>query len=129
MKQFLGLIFILFLFTNCEDDPVDYTTISGQWRCQELGNETKTYIIDIEKGSASDNNYAIYNFNKEGNEQRVFSLYRNDSLFIETQFIGTSSKSVEGHSVIAKDRKSMQINYYLIENNGTKTTSCDCTHK
>jgi hypothetical protein len=128
MKQVLSLILMFFLLSNCKDKPTDYVSISGQWRCQEISNENNSYIIDIEKSSSSENTYAIYNFNQEGNEQKVFATLQNDTLFIETQFIGSSSKSVEGSSAVSIDKKTMQIDYFLTESFGTREITCNCTH-
>ena len=130
MKNILGIFLLSFLLFSCEKESKEYLSISGQWRCEENTTGTaKVYTIDIEKSTADDNRYAIYNFNNLGEEEKIYPLLRNDTLIINTQFIGSGTFSVEGLGLISTDKKSMRLEYDLTEESGTRSILCTCTHR
>jgi len=130
MKKILNIIFIVFLLISCKKEPKEYSSISGQWRCEENSNTTpKVYTIDIEKSTSSNNRYAIYNFNNEGTEEKVYSLLRNDTLIIDAQFIGSGTISVEGFGFVSADKKTMRLEYELTEGTGVRSILSTCTHQ
>ena len=129
MRYLFSFLLISVLLFSCKEEDKDYVSISGQWRCEETATDgIKSYIIDIEKSSSSDNVYAIYNFNNEGQEQKVFPYLVNDSLIIETQFIGTTTISTEGTGLVSSDKKTMQLQYYITNDMGTIEVLGNCTH-
>jgi len=130
MKKILNIIFIVFLLISCKKEPKEYSSISGQWRCEENSNTSpKVYTIDIEKSTSSNNRYAIYNFNNEGTEEKVYSLLRNDTLIIDAQFIGSGTISVEGFGFVSADKKTMRLEYELTEDIGVRSILSTCTHQ
>ena len=130
MKKLFGLLLISILFFSCKEEKKEYLSISGQWRVEENSSSSpKVYTIDIEKSTSSNNRYAIYNFNNSGQEEKIFPFLRNDTLFIDTQFIGSGTVSVEGLGFVSADKKSMRLEYDLTENTGTKSILSTCTHQ
>ncbi len=130
MKNLLMVLFVSVFVISCKEEPVEYTSISGQWRCEENSlNNSNAYIIDIEKSTSNNEMYAIYNFNNEGQEEKIFPILRNDTLIIEFQFIGSSTISVEGFGYISADKKTMQLQYQVTKNNGITEVLCNCTHQ
>jgi len=130
MKNLFGLILIIFLFFSCKEEPKEYLSISGQWRCEENSTSTpKVYTIDIEKSAAGNNRYAIYNFNNAGQEEKIYPFLRNDTLFIDLQFVGSGTVSVEGLGFVSADKKSMRLEYELTESSSIKSILSTCTHQ
>ncbi len=114
----------------CEEEAKEYLSISGQWRCEE--NTTglpKVYTIDIEKSTSSDHRYVIYNFNNEGQDEKIYLLLRNDTLFIDTQFIGSGTVSVQGLGFVSADKKNMRLEYDITKSTGPRSILSTCTHQ
>ncbi len=130
MKQLFIFIFLSFVLLSCGEKDKTYLSISGQWRCEENSNNNiKFYTIDIEKSSADNNRYAIYNFNNAGVEERIFPTLQNDTLIIESQFIGSSVISTQGFGFVSSDKKSMRLEYSITKDLGTTDILCTCTHQ
>jgi len=122
------IFLILFIF-SCKDKNKDYTSITGSWRCEELGSlNSKVYTVDIEKSSSDETQYAIYNFYNKGYEEKIYMKLENDTFRIETQFIGATTVSVEGFGVSSSDFTTMTFQYTIYDDISTVDINANFTH-
>jgi len=129
MKGFLILSILSIVFFSCKEEQKEYVSISGQWRCEENSSSSlKVYTIEIEKSSANNDRYAIYNFNNEGQEERIYPYLRNDTLFIENQFIGSAQTSIEGIGIVSANKEIIRFEYSVIKLQETKQVLSTCQH-
>ena len=129
MKGFLILSILSIVFFSCKEEKKEYVSISGQWRCEENSSSSpKVYTIEIERSSANNDRYAIYNFNNEGQEEKIYPYLRNDTLFIENQFIGSAQTSIEGIGIVSADKEIIRFEYSVIKLQETKQVLSTCQH-
>ncbi len=132
IKIVLTIILLTSFFistSSCKKEDKEYTSISGQWRCDEQSPMgMSSFTIDIENSTHNSSIYAIYNINNKGHEERAFATLKDDSLIIESQFIGNTMVDIEGYGIITEDYKLMTLYYTTKSNEGVFDINAACTH-
>lgn len=104
-------IAFLGLASSCEEKEIEYTGIKGVYSCVEVSSHSgyRNYIVEIEKVNNQDGLYIILNFHNAGTNEFIYAEYRNDSIFMNDQVIGTFF--VSGSGKVYSDFKRMEISY------------------
>lgn len=110
--------------TACNgDEPTDYSTIKGSWRCVETSSlsGTRTYSIDIYRLKSDTTNYLISNFhNVSFNEEECFVQVK---LSGTTLSISPAPQSIAPTQIVVKSgagivdaaRRQIVIDYLLFD--------------
>ena len=98
--------------------PSEYSgTITGLWRCAELGKQgARTYNIDIASTANDSTVYKFYNFHNAGFESWIYAkLSPSNILTIESQFLGSSTTSVIGTGSYNQATEIIELSYVINE--------------
>ena len=114
-------VFMLLLTVSCVDQtPTVYTSISGNWRCEEssvLGS--RVYVVEIEKTNKTNvQEYILSNFHNVDINEFVFSTLSGSKLTINpSQSIGSSQINILSGSgdIIGTDFKRINFNYTIFD--------------
>lgn len=115
-------ICLLFLSACNGDEPTDYSTIKGSWRCVETSNlsSTRTYSVDIYRLKADTTAYLISNFHNvsfDGEYDIKAKLSGNTLTITPTpQTIGSTQVVVKsGTGTVASNRKQIVMDYIIFD--------------
>ena len=115
------IIFIAFLavsFVSCtkedeESTPVDGTTITGEWKCNDSESENgiygaQSFIIDISKNTTD---YTIANFGNLGINTEVNAEISGSNITVNEQTV--DDIIVHGSGTFTNNNKTVNFTYFL----------------
>ena len=102
---------ILASASSCDEKEVEYTGIKGVYTCIEASSHSgyRNYIVEIDKVNNQDGLYILLNFHNTGVNEFIYAEYRNDSIYINDQVVGTFF--VNGTGKVYSDFKRLEITY------------------
>jgi hypothetical protein len=115
------LAFTLLFFSACNgDEPADYSTIKGSWRCVETSNlsGTRSYSIDIYRLKSDTTTYLISNFHNVSfdSEYDIKAKLSGNRLTIATQTIGSTQIKIEsGTGTVDANRRQIVMDYTIFD--------------
>ena len=119
--SFSILALCLTLLSACNgDEPVDYSTIKGSWRCVETSSlsGTRTYSVDIYRLKTDTTAYLISNFHNVSfdGEFDVKAKLSGNKLTIATQTIGSTQIKIEsGSGTVDANRRQIVMDYTIFD--------------
>lgn len=104
-------IAFLSIASSCEEKEITYTGIKGIYSCVEVSSHSgyRNYIVEIDKVNNQDGLYIILNFHNAGTNEFIYAEYRNDSIFVNDQVIGTFF--VSGSGKVYSDFRQIEMSY------------------
>lgn len=114
----VSLLLILVIFSACvSNDPVNYTSIKGAWKCSETSQRgQRTYLIDIFKSKSGDTNYLFSNFHNigvSGEYDINFTVIENKLTFPPTE--NSNIRIQSGSGTVSADFKQMVLDYVIYD--------------
>lgn len=107
----LGMVALLVLSCNRNNEPVTYTSITGVYTCQETSSHAgvRRYFVEIDGVKDKENLFIISNFHNKGENEFLYAELKQDTLLFLNQAI--SDISVNGKGPIGPEFRSIDLYY------------------
>jgi hypothetical protein len=115
-------LMLLFLFAgSCNNKIIDYTSIAGSWRVQEVNplSGTRVYIVEIDRSKSDTTQYLIRNFYDADINEFVFAQLRGSTLSLPDQTI-SNVRIKSGTGTVNKNYTSIEFDYNIYDGNDTR---------
>jgi hypothetical protein len=117
-KLIIFVVIVAVNFISCtkeeeESTPIDETTITGEWKCNDSESENglydaQSFTIDISKNTTI---YTIANFGNLGINAEVSAAVSGSNITVSEQTV--DDISVHGSGTFTNNNKTVNFTYYL----------------
>lgn len=111
MRVIFLLTIAILIFTTCDKNNDDYSSIVGEWLVEDTGDLTnyRRYEVGIQRSPVDTSWYIITNFYQTGINNELTITVQGLDIIISTQQLG--NYIIEGSGTIEPDYKKINLQY------------------